>query len=224
MQLLDRPIWQALSTTQRVHSIGTGRARRYLPDIGPLSAGIDDSRESLADLGNLLNETGGLGILQAGAVPLPPGAEVKVSSPAVQMVLEKADRLIEPGDVALLGDADAAEMLALAELTKPGPFGPRTHVLGSFYGIRVDGRLAAMAGERMRFAGHTEASGVCTHPDFRGRGLAARLLSRVVRDILARGDRAFLHAYASNATAIRLYEQLGFAIRAEMTAVWLVPA
>lgn len=224
MQPLDRPIWPALSTLQRAHSIGTDRARRYLPDIGPLSATADDGPDSLADLGAVLSATGGLGMLQVGAVPLPPGAQVKHSAPAVQMVAETTGRLVEPGDLLPLGAADAAEMLALAELTKPGPFGPRTYELGSFYGIRIDGRLAAMAGERMRFVGHTEASGVCTHPDFRGRGFAARLLSRVVRDIVARGDRAFLHAYATNATAIRLYEQLGFSIRAEMTAVWLIPA
>ena len=109
-----------------------------------------------------------------------------------------------------LGEADAAEMLALATLTKPGPFFSRTHQLGGFIGVRVGGQLAAMAGERMRPDGYTEASGVCVHPDHRGKGYAARLLREVTAKILKRGEKAFLHSYADNATAIGLYESLGF--------------
>src|ERR1700741_4589350 len=108
-----------------------------------------------------------------------------------------------------LGDADASEMLALALLTEPGPFLRRTHTMGAFLGLRIDGRLAAMAGERMRFPGYTEVSGVCTHPDFRGRGLARRLSAAVLTAIEARGEQAFLHAWKTNLAAITLYESLG---------------
>jgi predicted GNAT family acetyltransferase len=76
--------------------------------------------------------------------------------------------------------------------------------------------LVAMAGERMRFPGYTEVSGVCTHPDFRGRGFARRLSSVVAAGIEARGDQAFLHAWKSNVSAISLYEGLGFAVRTEV--------
>src|SRR5579885_1812216 len=107
-------------------------------------------------------------------------------------------------------------MLALATLTEPGPFLTRTHTMGSFLGIRIGGRLAAMAGERLRFPGHTEVSGVCTHPDFRGRGLARRLSMRVAARIESRGEQAFLHAWSANRPAISLYESLGFEIRAEL--------
>jgi predicted GNAT family acetyltransferase len=112
-----------------------------------------------------------------------------------------------------LTDADAPEMLALARLTEPGPFFERTHQLGDFFGIRLEGRLAAMAGERMKPPGFTEVSGVCTHPDYRGRGLAGALTRRVCAQIVARGETPFLHAIASNTTAIRLYEELGFSYR-----------
>ena len=108
------------------------------------------------------------------------------------------------------------EMLALATLTEPGPFLSRTHVMGRFVGIRIDGRLAAMAGERLSFPGFTEVSGVCTHPDFRENGLARRLSATVTARIQARGEQPFLHAWMSNAPAIRLYESLGFEIRSDV--------
>ena len=101
-------------------------------------------------------------------------------------------------------------MLALARLTRPGPFSARTHRLGAFIGVKLDGRLVAMAGERMKPDGFTEVSGVCTHPDHRGRGYAGGLMRLVARRILERGETAFLHAYESNIGAIALYESLGF--------------
>src|SRR6185437_12341711 len=102
-------------------------------------------------------------------------------------------------------DEDGPQMLKLAALTEPGPFFERTHQLGDFIGVKEDGRLIAMAGERMRPDAFTEISGVCTHPDFRGRGYAAALTMEVAARIRARGDTPFLHVYAANAAAIRLY-------------------
>ena len=119
-------------------------------------------------------------------------------------------------EIITLTEKGAPEMLALATLTEPGPFLTRTHTMGHFRGVRIDGRLAAMAGERIRFPGYTEVSGVCTHPDFRGRGLARRLSAAVVAGIEARGDQAFLHAWKTNQAAISLYEGLGFKIRADV--------
>jgi hypothetical protein len=73
-----------------------------------------------------------------------------------------------------------------------------------------------MAGERMKPDGFTEVSGVCTHPDHRGRGYAGALMRLVARRILDRGETPFLHAYASNTGAIALYETLGFTLRREV--------
>src|SRR5690606_39654098 len=109
----------------------------------------------------------------------------------------------------LLRDADAPEMAALAHATEPGPWSSKTHRYGDYYGIRIDGRLAAMAGERLRLPGLAELSGVSTWPEFRGRGLASALVRRVVRGFLDRGDTPFLHCYAANAGAVALYEALG---------------
>ncbi|HVK42142.1 MAG TPA: GNAT family N-acetyltransferase, partial [Phenylobacterium sp.] len=111
---------------------------------------------------------------------------------------------------------DAPQMLALATLTAPGPFFARTHQLGRFVGVKAGGQLVAMAGERMRPPGHTEVSGVCTHPDHRGRGYAAGLMLEVAARIRARGEIPFLHSYAHNTGAIALYQALGFDFRREL--------
>jgi len=132
-----------------------------------------------------------------------------------------APALAGHGDIVQLTDADVPEMLALARLTEPGPFLTRTHTMGAFIGIRIGGRLAAMAGERFRFPGYTEVSGVCTHPDFRGRGLARRLSAAVAAGIEARGERPFLHAWKTNRPAITLYESLGFEMRNEVNVAVL---
>jgi predicted GNAT family acetyltransferase len=141
----------------------------------------------------------------------------------VQMVARRSFEVLAGREEILkLEDADAPEMLALAKLTEPGPFLARTHHhMGRFIGIRIDGRLAAMAGERFRFPGYTEVSGVCTHPDFRGRGLARRLSATVAAGIEARGERPFLHAWKSNRAAISLYESLGFELRSEVNVAVL---
>ena len=216
---LDRPIWHALRSRQSAFAEGTALALRYQADVSPFSATADDGAAALAALADLIPPDGRLMLLQAGAAPLPPGTAADVIDEGVQMVGRRIEPQGVPPGVIDLGDADAADMVELATLTRPGPFLPRTHLLGSFVGIRIDGRLVAMAGERMKLPGLTEVSGVCTHPDFRGRG-HARLLSRIVAArIVARGETPFLHAYASNHAAIRLYEQLGFALRSRMSVL-----
>lgn len=215
--MLDRPIWSALSTQHLPLSLGGPLARRYAKDVNMFASAADDSAPALAALADLVQPGERVFILQVPDIVVPDGLVPLKSAKGVQMV---ATRRIDPvgseEDLLQLTDADAPEMLALATLTEPGPFLTRTHVMGSFLGIRIDGRLAAMAGERFRFPGHTEVSGVCTHPDFRHRGLARRLSAAVATRIESRGDRPFLHAWQTNRPAISLYESLGFEIRAEV--------
>lgn len=137
------------------------------------------------------------------------------------MIAERLTAGPDLPDVLDLTDAEGAEMLALATLTNPGPFFERTHQLGRFVGVRREGRLVAMAGERLQPEGYTEVSGVCTHPDHRGRGYAAALMRLVAGRIFARDEQPFLHAYATNTGAIALYETLGFRIRTEVVATVL---
>jgi len=134
-------------------------------------------------------------------------------------------KLGEPAPEALaLGDADVPEMLALTQLTNPGPFLERTIEMGDYIGVRDAGKLVAMAGERFHVPGWTEISAVCTAPTHRGQGLATRLLRAVAAGIEARGEGVFLHVVATNTGAIRLYEALGFSIRGRRTVGAIVPS
>lgn len=211
---LDRPVWSAL-TGERQAALALGdraRALRLAPEYGLFAVAADDSPESLAALAALNTTSAGLGLVETRDVPLPPGMAAKQSAcvqmTAAALTAGSPDLAFEP-----LVEADAPEMLALATLTEPGPFFAKTHQLGDFIGVRRDGRLVAMAGERMKPDGFTEVSGVCTHPDWRGRGYAGGLMRIVAARILARGGTPYLHAYAANTGAIALYETLGFTVR-----------
>jgi predicted GNAT family acetyltransferase len=132
----------------------------------------------------------------------------------VQMVcptVPKQVSLSEP--VIPLEAADFPEMAALAAITEPGPFRDNTAILGGFVGIRVDGRLAAMAGQRLSPTGFAEVSAVCSHPDFRGRGYAQALVAAVIRNIYSEGRTPFLTSFEDNTGAIRIYKQVGFVFR-----------
>jgi predicted GNAT family acetyltransferase len=218
---LCRPVWTALTTRQAAFGVGGDRARRFAPDIGPLAAARDDSPESLAALAELLPEDGTLLLLQADAIIVPTGAVAVTTAPGVQMVAERLVPAPSDAPIERLTDADGPAMLALAALTKPGPFAPRTPSLGEFWGVKERGILVAMAGERMKHEGFTEVSGVCTHPGARGRGLGRSLSAVVAARVLERGETPYLHAYAKNTVAIHLYESLGFRLRREMNVAVL---
>lgn len=230
---LDRPAWSALTTRQRDLALGDDLARRFAPAVGPFAAVAADDATHLSRLGELIAEHGPVVLLQRDEIPLPPGTVARLRAAGVQLVLERlrvpsraqppASRKPQP-ELVPLGRDDAAEMIALAKLTEPGPFESRTPELGGFLGVRVDGRLVAMAGERMKPEGFTEVSGVCTHPDHRGRGYAAMLSAAVADRIVARGETPFLHAYESNTGAIALYERLGFVLRTRVEVLALASA
>lgn len=214
--VLDRPVWTALTTRQAEHALGGDRARRFAPDVGPLAAARDDDPGSVAALAALVPGDGTIVLLQATPVVLPPSLVAVTRAPGVQMVLERLAPVETAGSIERLTEADAAAMLELATLTRPGPFAARTGCLGEFWGVRDRGVLVAMAGERMRQPGFTEVSGVCTHPDARGRGLARALSAAVAARILARGETPYLRAYETNTGAIELYRSLGFRLRRSM--------
>lgn len=221
MQTLDRPVWTSLSTRHAALSEGGMLARRYARDVNVFASARDNSPEALAALAALVDPGEQVYVLQVPEIVPPPALRAAQAPMGVQMVATRAIHAKQDDGIVPLTAADASEMLALAQLAEPGPFLPRTHVMGQFLGIRIDGRLAAMAGERMRLPGHTEVSGVCTHPDFRGRGLARRLSAAVATAIEARGETPFLHAWKANRPAIELYEKLGFRLRAEVHVVVL---
>lgn len=177
----------------------------------------DPTIEALADLAHLDMPEGVLITVEAQDMAVPQGMVVVKDAVLAQMVLTAPAQFSRTGiAVEPLGEADAADMLALATLTEPGPFYDKTHRLGDFVGVRHDGRLVAMAGERMKPDGFTEVSGVCVHPEARSRGYAGAMIKVVTDRILARGEQAFLHSYPDNAGAMALYHALGFAERARV--------
>ncbi len=218
---LDRPVWNSLNMGWSSLALGSAGALRLDPDYGPFGAAADFSQPSLKALAELIPPGGQLWTAETDESPVPPGLTVLRTAPLHQMVLEDLNPLGTGADIVPLTESDAAEMMALAHLTEPGPFFRRTNRLGDFVGVRQDGRLVAMAGERMRLDGFTEVSGVCTHPDHRGHGYAGALMSVVAQKIIARGETPFLHSYSTNTGAIALYERLGFVLRRQVTVTIL---
>ena len=216
--LLDRPIWSALATRQAGLAQGDAHALRFAPDYGLFAAAADASEASLHALAALVPAAGQVALVEAATPAAVPGTQVVSTAILWQMAATGIAEGPEP-DFAIvdLTEADAPRMLALATVTRPGPFFARTHQLGDFVGVKASGRLIAMAGERMKPQGFTEVSGVCTDPGHRGRGYAGALMRVVANRILTRGETPFLHSYAHNTGAIGLYQSLGFVLRSEMT-------
>jgi ribosomal protein S18 acetylase RimI-like enzyme len=219
--ILDRPAWSALTTRHAALSEGGDLARRYDPTIVPFAAARDDSESSLKALGALANGGESMILLQADGIVLPKGYVAELTASGVQMVLRRPPPTVSDERIERLTEADAPEMLSLANLTKPGPFTLKAQTLGEFFGVKVGGRLVAMAGERMKQDGFTEVSGVCTHPDFQGRGLGKLLSMFMAHRVLERGETPFLHAFATNKAAIQLYESIGFELRTMMNVAMI---
>jgi len=210
---LDHPIWFSLITRQIELAEGGARARRYPPAIAPFADIVDVSPQSFAALGALMSQSD-LAVLFT-PDPVTPPAEFKIllAETGEQMIGTPAESSIRGVEIVTLGADDVPAMMELTKLTNPGPFALRTHELGTFLGIRNDGQLVAMAGERMKPANYTEITAVCVHPSCRGRGYAQMLLAAVSRQILARGEIPFLHVFSDNDSAIALYRRQGMEIR-----------
>jgi predicted GNAT family acetyltransferase len=201
---LDHPIWTALTTTQQALAEGDARARRYPTEVTPFA-------ENFAALAALMSPADIVVLFTPEAVTAPAEFRVVLADTGEQMVGTPIET--PANGVVTLGVDDVPAMIELTTLTKPGPFSTRTHELGTFLGIRVDGQLVAMAGERMKPASYTEMTAVCVHPSHRGRGYGQMLLSAISRGIVSRGEIPFLHVFTSNHSAIALYRRQGMEIR-----------
>jgi ribosomal protein S18 acetylase RimI-like enzyme len=210
MHRLDQPIWNALNGPQAKLAESAGSARRFPPAVTTLGALAELNDEGFASLASL-QKPGEVTALFLHETLAPRGWKVVHAAPLAQMVYEGGEPARSANGWVKLGPTDGAEMLALAQLTQPGPFGTRTGELGHFIGIRdASGKLLAMAGERLHVIGFTEISAVCTHPDHLGRGYAAGLMAEIMTRIRERGETPFLHVRTANTRAIQLYERLGF--------------
>lgn len=212
---LRNPIWHALTTEHAYLAEGSGAARRYPIAIGPLSGMSDTSEASYEALREVAGPGGVVGLFLEEKPAPPAGWTLTRDGAMYQMIYLKPtapDAGAGAAQIVELGDADRDEMVALATLTKPGPFDARTMELGTFFGVRDAGRLVAMAGMRLHLPRFTEVSAVCTHPEARGRGYGNALTAKVAAQILAGGKMPILHLFAANVSALRVYESVGFTI------------
>ena len=209
---LDNPARSSLEGPHAHFAERRGNVLRYPVDVSPFAALPDEPTDTdWADIAALAGP-GEVVPLAGVAVPPPDGWEVVMRGAGVQLVGEGVEGSYAD-DAIRLGPADVPEILGLIERTKPGPFLQRTIELGTYLGIRRNGALVAMAGERLHPPGWTEISAVCTDEAFRGQGLATRLVLAVAAGIRDRGEVPFMHGAADNTNAIRLYESLGFRLR-----------
>ncbi len=213
---LDNPFWASLATRHAHVALGGPLARRFPVDVSPIAGLPGAGPENVAALEALVAIGDDMGYAGPFVPRLPGNWETVHASQLSQMI--RFDRTPLPEgefDVTVLGAADVPDMLALVELTHPGPFRPRTIELGTYIGIREGGRLVAMAGERLWVEDYREVSAVCTHPDMQGRGYARALSSRVVNRMLRAGETPFLHVENIKPRAVEIYRGLGFVTRVE---------
>jgi ribosomal protein S18 acetylase RimI-like enzyme len=214
MHPLDNIIWKALTTRQAEFAESFGQARRFMPEVSPLAAFPEVTPEGYESLAGLVGTGATVGLFLEQPYQPQPGWSFIAGAPMPEMVYEgegvPTQRSASDSEIVELGDADSPEMMALTALTKPGPFGKRTHELGIYLGIRLNGKLVAMSGERLKIPGYTEVSAVCTHPEHIGHGYARVLMAEVMRRICSRGETPLLHVRQDNVRAIELYQRLGF--------------
>lgn len=209
-QLLDNIMWNALSGPHARYSAGADDARRYAAGFSPLIGFANPESPNFGALAAHC-QRGESFYCDGWSGAAPAGWRVDFESTMFKMVWEApAPASDEAADAVALGAGHVPQALELAALTKPGPFGPRTIELGEYFGYFEGAALVAMAGERMHAGTLREISGVCTHPDFQGRGLARRLMLKLIRRQLQRGETPFLHVMRDNTGARQLYERMGF--------------
>lgn len=211
--ILDRPILAALTTSHAHFARSGGGAWRYDPLISPFAAVENDDPATLQSLADLVTPGETIVMVRTAPIVVPAEFEVITEARVVQMVATKDLSADADGRLVPLSEANDEGAHALATLTKPGPFARNTMRMGKFWGVFEEGRLVAMAGERLRQPGWAEMSAVCVHPDHRGKGLARVLSTRVTADMQERGEQPYLHCYETNQGAVTLYESLGYRVR-----------
>jgi GNAT superfamily N-acetyltransferase len=212
---LDNPVWASLNSDHAILARVAGNAARYLADAAPFAA-VDAGNALAAAQAAELVDVGESVCFVGMAPPLSAGWRIEQSMPIAQLTCDTRLPVADGPAIVDLSRAQLADMLSLTALVYPHYFRARTIEMGRYVGIYDGDRLAAMAGERMRFAGHQEISAVCTHPDCTGRGYAQRLLASLTNDILDRGRLAFLHVSHDNMRAKQLYERMGYSFRADI--------
>ena len=211
-RLFANPVWHALHAKHRHLAVSAGDACRYPAEVVPFAAIAAPTSGALRQLHSLL-APGEFVWLIGENYPRLPELRFEETLDCLQLILPEAVVPPDPTiEIVRMFDANAAEMVALTDVAFPGFFRIRTCEMGSYYGVRSDGELIAMGGERLMLEGYSEISGVCTHPAHRGKGLAASLIWRLVQDHRRDGLVSWLHVAAANRRALDLYLRLGFEV------------
>jgi len=213
---LDNPFWSSLQTRHRALALQQGDVARYPPEFAPFLGVADAGAEVDDALAALVAPDDSVLLLGIAPQRVPGGWQLEAFADLAQMTCTRPLEVIDGPEVIELSGAHREDVLALTALVYPHYFRPRTMELGRYFGIYQDGRLAAMIGERLGTGTTREASAICTHPDFNGRGYARRLTAMLTNGLLARGHLPFLHVSRENRRALRLYEQIGYRHRRDI--------
>ncbi|XHS78707.1 GNAT family N-acetyltransferase [Burkholderiaceae bacterium UC74_6] len=209
-QLLDNIMWNALTGPHARFALGEGAVRRFAHGFSPIVGFEDPDRPDFAALARHCAPGESFYCEHWSGVP-PEGWCIELEGHMVKMIWRGAMPAEDAAPEARpLEPRHVPQAIDLAQRTRPGPFGPRTIELGDYFGLFEGEQLLAMAGERMCAGAWREISGVCTEPHAQGRGLARRLMEKLIRRQLLRGETPFLHVMSGNAAARGLYERMGF--------------
>ena len=190
--------------------------------MSPLAGLAEPTPRAFADMARLVEKDQSVALFTQTPPPVPAEWEVKRSRWINQMICPDPPAPSQL-PIASLSANDIPEMLALTALAQPGPFLPRTILMGSYFGLRDEaGRLVALAGERLCLDHFVEISAVCTHPDFRGRGYGQALVAHVAAHIFAANKTPFLHVVPEN-PAIGVYQKVGLTLRCQMCLTIITP-
>ena len=209
---LDNVAWNSLVSRHRHLGIIGEKAALYIPEVSMIAGVAENTAEAFAELARMADTGKPVAIIGDEAPVDHPDWAVMQSGEGFQMTCDTPIEYEEREIKALTPD-DVPQMMELVALTKPGPFAPRTIEMGEYIGIKVDGRLVAMGGERLKPEGCTAISAICTHPEHRGKGYAKAIMGTLTNMILERGETPFLHVFGNNTPAIKLYEKLGYKTR-----------
>ena len=211
---LDDIVWRTLAGAHARFATGTGEARRYAPGFSRIVGFTNRAEPNLAALAPFC-EHGEQFYCDGWSKPPPRGWRIELEDVMLKMIWDASIPADEAPDAIPLGVDHVEQALDLVARTHPGPFGPRTLELGDYFGCFDDGRLVAMAGERLSAPPLREISGVCTDPRYQGRGYARRLMTKLIRREILRAETPCLHVMRANETASRLYRRMGFRLHRE---------
>jgi ribosomal protein S18 acetylase RimI-like enzyme len=215
--VLDNPAFNALNTGNKNLANGTAHIKFFDGAVSSFVGFNENTDANFEQLATLLPPDRTAIIVSPQPLDIPSPWKLIFHADGYQMVYKGGVKPVNESTLVVLTDDHIPQMLALTQLTNPGPFAQRTIDFGHYRGIFDGDQLVAMAGQRMNPLPYAEISAVCTHPNYLGRGYAKQLLQQQINRIITEGNIPFLHTRCDNERAVKIYESMGFETR---TMVW----